>query len=159
MTAPAREFFLFDTEPDAVFDNLTQLVCTSLDVPIALMSLVSGERQFFKSHCGLPEPWSILRQTPLSHSFCQHVVAMGRELLVEDAMSHPLVSGNLAIEDMGVVAYLGQPIHDVDERTIGSLCAIDTKVRRWTDRDRATLKLVACLVDKGIRAAAAQKIS
>lgn len=76
-------------------------------VPVALISLVDEDRQFFVSQQGLPEPWAKARQTPLSHSFCQHVVATGDPLIVSDARENPLVCGNLAIRDLNVIAYLG----------------------------------------------------
>ena len=121
------QFFLFDTDPEAIYDSLTELVCEALDVPCSLVSLVDDGRQFFKSGRGLPDPWAELRETPLSHSFCQHVAAMDGELVVENAYSHPLVCMNLAIRDFGVVAYLGQPIHAPAGQAVGALCAIDGK--------------------------------
>src|SRR6516162_9470764 len=66
---------LLDTLPELEFDRVTRLACRLLGTEVALLSLVDTDRQFFKSSCGLPEPWASIRQTPLSHSFCQHVVA------------------------------------------------------------------------------------
>jgi hypothetical protein len=71
---------LLDTPPEEVFDRLTRLTRRMLDAPVALVSLVEADRQFFKSALGLPEPWATRRETPLSHSFCQHVVATGAPL-------------------------------------------------------------------------------
>jgi GAF domain-containing protein len=93
------------------------------------VSLVDADRQFFKSALGLPEPWATRRETPLSHSFCQHVVATGAPLRVEDARDHSLVCDNLAIPELGVVAYLGMPLATADGQVLGSLCAIDTEPR------------------------------
>ena len=56
-------------EPE--FDGITRLVSRTLKTPVALMSLVAEDKQFFKSACGLDEPWASNRSTPLSHSFCQ----------------------------------------------------------------------------------------
>jgi signal transduction histidine kinase len=123
---------LLDTSADRTFDRLTWLVRHVLKVPIALLSLVDADRQFFKSAIGLSEPWASRRETPLSHSFCQHVVASGAPLAVEDARAHPLVRDNLAITDLGVVAYLGMPLAQPDGHVLGSLCAIDTVPRSWT---------------------------
>ena len=65
---------LLDSDAEAPFDRLTRLSSRLLGAPVALISLVDDHRQFFKSAEGLAEPWASRRQTPLSHSFCQHVV-------------------------------------------------------------------------------------
>ena len=61
---------LMDSAPDPGFDRLAGLAAEMIDAPVALVSLVGEDRQFFKSCIGLPEPWSERRETPLSHSFC-----------------------------------------------------------------------------------------
>ncbi|MCW4114919.1 GAF domain-containing protein [Aurantimonas sp. MSK8Z-1] len=137
---------LLDTGPEAAFDRITRLVARLVGVPVALISILDSDRQFFKSQLGLPEPWSARRETPLSHSFCRHVVASGEALVVEDARRHALVRDNPAIDDIGVVAYLGVPIAAPDGTLIGSLCAIDGTPRAWTPADRAAMEdLVAGL--------------
>src|SRR3954454_8796989 len=90
LRAPA----LLDSQPEEAFDRLTRLATRALGVPVALVSLVGPDRQFFKSQTGLAEPWASARQTPLTHSFCQHVVATGEPLVVSDARVHPLVKEN-----------------------------------------------------------------
>jgi hypothetical protein len=60
-----RQSGLLDTPPEEGFDRLTRLVCRALKVPVALVSLVDADRQFFKSAMGLPEPWAARRETPL----------------------------------------------------------------------------------------------
>jgi GAF domain-containing protein len=104
-----RHTSLLDSPPEEAFDRLTRLARSILRVPAAYVSLVDGERQFFKSAVGLPEPWASLRQTPLSHSFCKHTVASGEPLLVSDAREDPLVRDNPAIPELGIVAYAGIP--------------------------------------------------
>src|SRR5918997_5158566 len=101
---------LLDTPVEHAFDRLTRLATTVLQVPVALVSLVDHDRQFFKSCIGLPEPWASRRETPLSHSFCQHAVASRQPLIIDDARQHPLVRENLAIPDLGVIAYAGIPL-------------------------------------------------
>jgi len=105
-----RQTSLLDTPPEEPFDRLTQLATRILHVPVALVSLVDGNRQFFKSCIGLPEPWASSRQTPLSHSFCKHAVASGKPLIVSDARQNPLVKDNLAVSELGVIAYAGIPL-------------------------------------------------
>src|ERR1700733_3675645 len=64
------------------FDRLARLAATVLGSPVALVSIVDAERQFFKSCIGLPEPWAGRREAPLSHSFCKHVVAAREPLVI-----------------------------------------------------------------------------
>ncbi|MGB3669211.1 MAG: HAMP domain-containing sensor histidine kinase, partial [Phormidesmis sp.] len=114
--------------------------------PVALVSLVDQNRQYFKSCIGLPAPWATSRQTPRSHSFCQHVVSTAEPLVVADARLHPLVKDNLAIAELGVIAYLGIPLTVSEGPVLGALCVIDTQPREWTSRDIETLKELAALV-------------
>lgn len=134
---------LLDSPPEAAFDRLTGFVCRLLGVPVSLVSLPDDHRQFFKSVRGLGEPWASARETPLSHSFCQHVVASGEPLVVEDARRHPQVHDNLAIRDLEVVAYLGMPIFTPDGHAVATLCAIDHQPRRWTEDDLDTMSQLA----------------
>ena len=148
---PAQaEFDLFDTPPEPRFDRFVELICAAIETPVSIISLVGPDRQFFKAARGLPEPWASLRETPLSHSFCQHVVAMERTLIVEDAILHPLVANNLAICDLGVIAYLGEPIRRDTGAIVGAVCAIDTKRRAWTERDLCILRIVADMINSEI---------
>jgi len=126
-------------EPDEAFDRFAGLVKRLLGVPVALISLVDDERQFFPGQVGLAEPWDAKRETPLSHSFCQHVVIEGEAKVFPDARIYAQVRDNLAIPDLGVIAYAGMPLTDADGRTLGSLCAIDTKPRAWTKAELQTL--------------------
>src|SRR5215213_9861480 len=137
---------LLDSLPEPSFDRLTRLAAKILSTPVALVSLIDEDRQFFKSSLGLPEPWSSRRQTPLTHSFCKTVVATGHPLVVGDARRHPLVCENLAIADLGVVAYLGTPLTLPDGQVLGSFCVIDNRPRAWTEADLETLRDLAASV-------------
>lgn len=146
---------LLDAPQDTTFDQMTRLICTALKVPVSLVSLVDADRQFFLSQCGLPEALSNARETPLSHSFCQHVVNQQAPLIVNDARLDPLVKANPAIRDLGVIAYLGVPVRDRDGAVLGSLCAIDTVSRDWADSDVALLTAFSkqLTVEIGLRTA------
>ncbi|QDV34866.1 sensor domain-containing diguanylate cyclase [Tautonia plasticadhaerens] len=126
---------LMDSPPEGAFDRLTRLAGRVLRAPVALVSLVDDRRQFFKSALGLPEPWASRRQTPLTHSFCRHVVRSNGPLVVPDARLDPLVRENLAIRDLGVIAYLGAPLTTSEGFTLGAFCAIDGRPRAWDDLD------------------------
>jgi GAF domain-containing protein len=123
---------LLDSPPEESFDRLTRLTSSVLNVPVTLVSLVDSDRQFFKSCLGLPQPWAAQRQTPLSHSFCQHVVESRRPLVVSDAREHPLLRNNPAIRDLGIIAYAGAPLISPGGQVLGTLCAIDHQPRHWT---------------------------
>ncbi len=144
--AVLRATGLLDSAPEPAFDRLTALVTRLLHVPVALVSLVDRDRQFFKSQIGLPEPWASRRQTPLSHSFCQYAVARGGELIIADAPADDRVSGNLAIPDLAVIAYAGVPI-EVSGQHIGVLCAVDHVVRSWTQDEMEILRELARLTE------------
>ncbi|MET8041771.1 GAF domain-containing SpoIIE family protein phosphatase [Micromonospora sp. NPDC005215] len=140
-----------DAVPDEAFDRFARLVSDLLDVPVALVSLVSADRQFFPGAFGLPQPWSERRQTPLSHSFCQHVVDIEVPMVLPDARLYPRVRDNLAIDDLGVVAYAGMPLTDLSGRVLGSLCAIDSKPRAWTTAQLRTLADLAAACSSELR--------
>lgn len=134
---------LLDTPAEESFDRLTKLATSFFEVPVALVSLVDDRRQFFKSAIGLPAPWNEARETPLTHSFCRHVVESREPLIIEDAREVPLVRNNLAIPDIGVIAYAGIPLITADGVALGSFCVIDTKPRKWTAREIEILHTLA----------------
>jgi signal transduction histidine kinase len=144
--AALRETALLDSPVDGAFDRLTRLAARLLRAPIALVSLVDADRQFFKSCVGLPGPVAEARGTPLSHSFCQHAVERGQPLIIDDARVHPLVRENAALRDLDVIAYAGIPLRTVDGVVLGSFCVIDHVPRRWTVDDLATLSDLAASV-------------
>ena len=137
---------LLDTDVSPSFDRLARLAAHTLHAPVALVSLVDRDRQFFKSCLGLPEPWASERESPLTHSFCQHAVASRVTLIVTDARRHPVLRDNLAIRDMGVVAYAGIPLVDGSGNAIGTLCVIDSQPRHWTSRQIEMLDAIAASV-------------
>lgn len=150
---PAAARALLDTPPEDVFDNFTRLASQLLHAPVSLVSLIDfdGNRQFFKSQCGLPVPWSETRQTPLSHSFCKLVVETIQCLRITDARKDSRVAGNPAIDLLGVVAYLGVPIHADTGEVIGSFCVIDHVQRDWTEGDIDALQRLGRSVNDQFR--------
>ena len=123
---------ILDTPPEESFDRLARLAARVLNAPVALVSAIDRDRQFFKSCLGLPEPWAARRESPLTHSFCQHAVAAREPLVVSDARQDPRLRNNLAIRDFGVIAYLGIPLITRERHALGTLCVIDHKPRTWT---------------------------
>jgi GAF domain-containing protein len=136
---------------DASMDRFAAIVRVQLQVPIALVSLVESDRQVLPGMQGLPQPWAIARELPLSHSFCQHVVTTGEPLVLSDARTSSLVRDNLAIPDLGVLAYAGMPLTDVDGQVLGALSAIGTEPREWSEAELLTLSDLAVMCSTELR--------
>ncbi|MGB5694816.1 MAG: GAF domain-containing protein, partial [Polyangiales bacterium] len=133
-----ESYRVMDTPPEGAFDDLTTLVARILNVPIALVSLVDADRQWFKSRYGLDAP-----ETPRDVSFCGHVVAEQELLVVPDALAderfhdNPLVTGEPRVR-----FYAGVPLTTPDGYVLGTLCAIDHDARAVTDQQLDTLKIL-----------------
>ena len=138
-----RDTRLLDTSAEEEYDRLTRLAMNLLNAPVAQISLVDADRQFFKSAHGMEEPWASARETPLSHSICQHAVDARQPLVIEDARNHPLVGDSLAVRDLGAIAYAGVPLITQAGHALGTLCVIDRKPRAWTSEQIETLKTLA----------------
>ena len=149
-----RRSGLLDSRQEEAFDRLTRRACLVIGVPVALVSLVDGDRQFFKSAQGLREPYASARQTDLSHSFCRYVVAGQRPLVVSDARAVPGLADSPAITDLDVIGYAGVPLcaHGF---VLGAFCAIDPRAHEWSDEELAVLYDLssACSAEIHVRAA------
>ena len=137
---------LMDSPAEAAFDRLTKLAAKILGVPIALVSLVDDHRQFFKSAVGLSGPIAEARETPLSMSFCQYGVSTAEPLIVMDAREHPWLKDNLAVSELGVIAYAGIPLMTEQDDVLGMFCAVDVVPRPWTTEEVETLRELASMV-------------
>src|SRR3712207_1827249 len=136
---------LLDPCPDPAFDRLTRLAATILQTPAALVVILDADRQVFKSQLGVAEPWASRRETPLAYSFCQHALLSAAPLVVADARQHPVFITNAAVQELGVVAYLGIPLV-IAGHVIGSFCVFDSQPRGWTPRDIEILQELATVV-------------
>jgi len=117
---------ILDTPTEERFDRLTALVREWLDVPVAVLSLVDAERQWFKSKSG----GTAARGTCRSIAFCAHGILDDAPLVVEDALADPRFHDNpLVTGDDGVRFYAGVPITTSDGHRLGMLCAIDHRPR------------------------------
>lgn len=139
-----RELALLDTDAETRFDRLTRLARDLFGVPIALVSLVDEDRQWFKSRQGLPAP-----ETPREVSFCAHAILEEREVfVVPDATrddrfaDNPLVTG-----DPDIRFYAGAPLSTSDGHQVGTLCVIDRSPRDWTREQSAALRDLADIVE------------
>lgn len=141
-----RELALLNTQQETFYDHITKLATAFITAPVSLVTMVTENYQFFKSVVGLPEPWASDRRTPLSHSFCQHVVNDNTPLMIEDARIIPRLADNLAIPDLNVIAYLGMPLTLRDGVSLGSFCVIDNQPRRWNSTEIAIVSVLAEMI-------------
>ncbi|MGB7340325.1 MAG: GAF domain-containing sensor histidine kinase [Phototrophicaceae bacterium] len=140
------ELNLLSIDQQGKFDRLTQLVTRILDAPVSLVTTIAKDYQWFIGCTGLKEPYATERRTPMSHSFCEHVVSSKSPLIISDAREHPLVKDNLAIRDLDVIAYLGIPLVTSDDIALGSFCVIDHKPRVWSANDISLMAELASTV-------------
>ncbi|WP_445148737.1 EAL domain-containing protein [Baekduia sp. Peel2402] len=141
---------LMDAAREETFDRLTRLASRMLRVPCSVMTLVDGDRQFFLSEDGMRPELAATRETPLSHSFCKHVVDRSAPLVVTDAREDALVADNLATRDLDVIAYCGVPLRLDDGHVIGAFCAIEPDPREWSAGDVELLSDLAALATEAI---------
>jgi diguanylate cyclase (GGDEF)-like protein len=141
-----RSLGLLDTAPEERFDRITRMAQRLFDVPIALVSLVDEDRQWFKSRQGLEAT-----ETPRSVSFCAHALEGDEVLFVEDALRDGRFADNpLVTDDPNIRFYAGAPIAGPDGSVLGTLCVIDRQPRQLTPDDRRTLEDLAEMVEDEI---------
>lgn len=128
--------------PDPAFDRFARLVRSGLEVPIGLVSLVSREGQAVPGAAGLPVGQEDERRHDLRHSICRSVVRARRTVVHPDVRLVPELDG-VPAPGLGVVAYLGTPLHDATGRVVGALFALDTQPRDWADDEVAVLEELA----------------
>jgi hypothetical protein len=155
--AALRDSALLDSPAEESFDRLARVAAKVVGAPVALVTAVDRDRQYFKSCLGLPEPWATRRETPLSHSFCQHVVAAREPVIVTDARQDSRFIDNRAIRDLGVIAYLGVPLITAESQAIGTLCVIDHEPRIWTNAEIRLVTDIAAAVVTEITLRAVQR--
>lgn len=126
--AALRRYEVLDTAPEAAFDRITALVRDVFDVPMAAVSLVDRDRQWFKSRDGFD-----LSQTTRDISFCTHMIATREPMVIVDARHDSRFEANpLVVGPPHIVSYAGAPLVTRDGYHIGSLCALDHKPRDFS---------------------------
>ena len=133
---------VLDTAPEATFDRMISLAAAIWDVPIAALSLVDADRQWFKARKGLDAD-----STSRDVSFCGHAIADPvRPLIVEDALLDPRFAGNpLVIGVLGIRFYAGCVVFDADGHALGAVCVIDQKPRTPTSAQIQALLDIAAV--------------
>ncbi|HEY0033752.1 MAG TPA: GAF domain-containing protein [Devosia sp.] len=132
---------VLDTEPHPAFDALCQRAATAYAAPIALISFVDRDRQWFKSRVGLT-----CDQTDREFSFCSHAILRDEPLMISDATKDPRFSNNPLVTGAPFIRfYAGAPLFYGDQIRLGTLCIVDTKPR---SADQMNLSLLQVLADE-----------
>jgi excisionase family DNA binding protein len=132
---------LLDTPPENVFDRLTRLAALATDCPIALITLLTSDRQWFKSRIGMA-----LSETPRGWAFCNHAILGEAPFMVEDATRDPRFAGNpLVTGEARIRFYGGIPLRDAGGHALGTLCVMDREPRRLRARELQSLEELAAI--------------
>lgn len=134
---------LLDTPSEANFDHVTERLTKLFKVPIALVTLVDKDRQWFKSQTGLPDDLAEARSTSRDVSLCGHVVGKDEALIVRDLARDLRFANNPFVKEHGLRFYAGVPLRGPNGFPIGSLCILDTKPREMTSQEEELLKMIA----------------
>lgn len=130
-----RELLILDTPPEERFDRIVAFAAAEFDMPIALISLVDQDRQWFKARVGLDAC-----ETSREISFCGHAIVQRELFEVLDATRDPRFADNpLVVGAPFIRFYIGAPLALPGGATVGTLCLIDTQPREFDAMDRAIL--------------------
>ncbi len=145
-----RRLALLDSPAEERFDRITRLAARLFDVPIALISFVDQDRQWFKSRFG-----NIGAQTSREQSFCAHAILGTQALVVSDALGDERFADNpLVIAEPRVRFYAGQPIAAPDGSLVGTICLLDHQPRDFGDAELRALCDLAALAERELQAGA-----
>jgi len=149
--ASVRALGLLDTGSEERFDRHARIAAAALDAPIALVSLVDRDRQWYKSHVGFD-----FSETPRDIGFCTHAILGDEPLVVNDALHDDRFADNPAVlGDPHVRFYAGVPIHSADGSRVGAFCIVDKKPRALSATQLRMLQDIAKLVEEELAQPAA----
>lgn len=136
---------LLDSAPGEAFDRLAHLLNRLLGVPVSQLTVGEPGRCFVLGHSAGARRWRSWAQTPLNPAFAGIVMAACEPLALEDARLDERVAGDRSVAELGAVALAGVPVL-LGEECVGSLCALDTQARAWSDDDLQALRDVAASI-------------
>lgn len=142
-TAENRRAIMFQRAPRLGLERLARFVQRSLGVSAVAISLVDGDQQVALYASGLPEPWASRQNLPLAQALSQYPVTSRDSFIIEDALQHPWLHTNAAMQDTGMRAYAGLPLIAMDGQILGALCAVDQQSRRWQCEEIELLQRIA----------------
>ena len=134
---------ILDTEPEARFDRYTEVACSTFDVPIALVTFVDDDRQWFKSHAGLG-----VTETPRDESMCAHAILGADVFVITDALRDDRFADNPNVaHDPRLRFYAGVPLTLPDGHRVGTLCIMDHRPRVLDDEQVERLRELGRMVE------------
>lgn len=138
--AELASFGLSNADFEEGFDRLTRLACRRFDVSVSILSFMYADKQWFKSHIGLPDELRAARQIPRELSLCQHVIDARQPMILEDMAAHPYFREHPLAQKYGMRFYAGIPIVSSRGYALGTLCLIDEGARRFSSADLFALR-------------------
>jgi PAS domain S-box-containing protein len=137
-----RRYAILDTFPEQAFDDLTRLAALICDTPIALVSLVDQDRQWFKSKIGFED-----EETTRDVSFCAHTILDSNVMVVSDALADRRFSDNVLVtEEPRIRFYAGAPLVTEQGYSLGTLCVMDRVPRTLSSDQKSALRSLSRLV-------------
>lgn len=134
--AALHDLDILDTETEAEYDQIAELVAAICDAPVGVVNLIDADRQWFKAETGLG-----VRSTPLDTSLCSHVILQGDYVEIPDTLEDVRMSDNpLCLGDEGYRFYAGAVLTSEEGHPVGTLCVLDTKPRELTAFQRQTVQ-------------------
>lgn len=141
--AALRALAVLDTPPEEPFDRATRLAAALFNVPVALVSFVDADRQWFKSCFGIA-----VCETPREASFCAHAIAAREMLVVPDALADDRFRDNpMVCDGPRVRFYAGAPLRSPEGHLIGTLCILDIRPRNLSETERGLLADLAATIE------------
>ncbi|KQP12508.1 hypothetical protein ASF43_19845 [Pseudorhodoferax sp. Leaf267] len=142
-----RELMVLDSAPEPLFDSLARMASEICGVPIALVSLVDDERQWFKAQAGLAG----VRETPRDIAFCAHAILQDQVMEVPDATCDARFAANpLVTQAPDIRFYAGAPLSLPSGERVGTLCVLDHAPRQLTAEQTRQLGQLAELVTQAL---------
>ncbi len=139
--AAVQRYNILDTDPDDAFDRITHLACRLLDVPIALVSIVDADREWFKARRGIE-----IAQIARAVALCAHSVATGLPFTATDVQAEPGFAENpIVAGDPSLRAYASVPLLTPEGHAIGTLCVFAREVRTFTEQELDDLGQLAAM--------------
>ena len=130
---------LNDADVDGILSEIAAEAAADFGLPVALVSIVLDQAQYFRGSHGLDGWMAATRGTPAEWSFCQHVVRNNEPFVVDDAQTHPLMKDSPLVRIEGVRCYAGVPLVTFRGHVIGSFCVQGPEARSFTEYDLARL--------------------
>jgi len=137
-----EQYQIMDSLAEAAYDEIVAVASEIFDTPMALITFVDDDRQWFKAQTGMT-----MQETAREHAFCAHTILDDGILVVEDARKDPRFATNpYVLGDPNIRFYAGAPIKVKNTVNLGSVCVLDSKPRQITTKQEKLLKLLSSQV-------------